>query len=151
MLFLEDLVPGEEIPIGRHVFGEEETRTFADAWDPLARAARAGERTAVSGIHLGATWMGMWARYMARAAETAADPRLKEGIGGPAPGIEGLVFPVPCPVGEPVDFFTRVLEKRASASRPGWGLARRENAARLAGGQTVMRFQATAFVRRRPD
>jgi len=68
---------------------------------------------------------------------------------GPSPGFRELKWLKPVYVGDIVTYATEVIEKRASNSRPGWGLMSIRNSGVNQKGEAVISFISVAFVERR--
>lgn len=143
----EDVEPEVEVVFGEGRVGAAEAAAFAEAHDPLRLAVAPSDRDVhgVDGWHLGCAWMAGWVEAMGLSGKDAD----REGGAGPAIGVDEIVWPAAVRPGEPLVFFTRVLERRPSGSRPGWGLHVRENGVRRADGRLAMRFRSTVFARRR--
>ncbi len=157
MKFFEDLAVGDRTGIGTHRFTADEIKAFAKAYDPqlfhldeeAARHSHFGALCA-SGWHTAATWMRLMVHYRRREAE--ALDRRGEPIPafGPSPGFRELKWFKPVFAGDTVSYATEVAEKRASLSRPEWGLVGFLNTGTNQHGETVVSFLSTAFVGRRP-
>src|SRR5215216_7247023 len=129
MFYFEDIRIGETTEIGRHTFSAGEIKSFASRYDPQAfhvdeeAAARShfGSLCA-SGWHTAAVCMrplvehkdGVVAELKARGEPVA--------VWGPSPGFRELKWLKPVYVGDTISYATEVIEKRASNSRPDWGL-----------------------------
>jgi acyl dehydratase len=156
MKFLEDFEVGERTDLGAHTFTAEDIKRFASAFDPqpfhmdeeAAKASHFG-RLCASGWHTVAVWM----RLNVRHAQRLTRERQAEGLGiarvGPSPGFEELKWLKPVYAGDRISFGTEVLSKRASRSRPGWGLLTMRSNARNQAGQEVMSFIANVFIESR--
>ncbi len=66
-------------------------------------------------------------------------------------GFESVTFPAPLRHGDTITAETRVLEKRASASRPGQGIVKLEHRARDQRGTVVAVAVRTTLMRCRPE
>lgn len=154
--FYEDLVIGERAEIGTHHFTADEIKSFARAYDPqlfhvdeeAARHSHFGALCA-SGWHSASTWMRLMVQHRRREAESLAQrgepiPEL-----GPSPGFRELRWFKPVYAGDTITYATEVVEKRASISRPEWGLVGFRNSGSNQRGETVLSFISTAFVGRR--
>ncbi len=77
-----------------------------------------------SGWHTAAIWMKLMVAHRRRveAGMGAGAPRL-----GPSPGFRNLKWLKPVFAGDTVTYSSTVIDKRASASRPGWGLVFHRN------------------------
>jgi acyl dehydratase len=156
MKFYEDLAVGDRAEIGTHVFTADEIKAFAKAYDPqlfhvdeeAAKASHFGALCA-SGWHTAATWMRLMVHHRRREAEILAErgepiPEL-----GPSPGFRELRWFKPVYAGDTISYATEVVEKRASISRPEWGLVGFLNSGANQRGEKVVSFTSTAFVGRR--
>jgi acyl dehydratase len=156
--FFDDLVVGENHELGSLVFTAEEIVAFARSFDPqpfhmdeaAARSSSFGGLCA-SGWHTAAGWMA--AMVVHRRRQEAAfkatfgagsAPRL-----GPSPGFKNLRWLKPVYVGDRITYHSALADKRASASRPQWGLFFHHNTGVNQNGETVFSFEGCAFVERR--
>ncbi|MFD0934264.1 dehydratase, partial [Methylobacterium trifolii] len=64
---------------------------------------------------------------------------------GPSPGFRNMRWLAPVYAGDTLRYRTRLTDKRASASRPGWGLAFAHNTAENQHGTPVFAFDSTVF------
>lgn len=127
---LETLVPGETRRYGSYHFSADTIRSFARAFDPqpfhlddaAGRASHFGGLSA-SGWHVASAWMkAIIASHEEQRASGRALPRL-----GPSPGFRDLQWIRPVLAGDTLTYFSRFLDGRRSASRPGWGIAKHRN------------------------
>jgi acyl dehydratase len=156
--FFEDLVIGETEPLGSHLFTPEEIKAFARAYDPqpfhldeaAAEASPFGGLCA-SGWHTA----GIWMRLMVQTRLRKAAARQAEGLPvarmGPSPGFKDLRWILPVYAGDTISYDSTLVEKRASASRPGWGLVTHLNGGTNQMGARVFEFTSTAFWQSRDD
>jgi acyl dehydratase len=156
MKFWEDIEVGERIVLGPHTFTADGIKDFARRFDPQpfhldeAAAARSHFGALVaSGWHTASLWM----RLMVDHERADSEARLARGEAvatlGPSPGFRELKWLKPVYVGDTVSYFTEVLDKRASASRPQWGLISIRNSGVNQKGEEVISFISAAFVVRR--
>ena len=143
--------------LGAHIFTAEDIKTFAAQYDP--QAFHMDEEAAVkshfgalcaSGWHTIAAWMRLRVLYGQREdAERAArgEPIAKL---GPSPGFRELKWLRPVYAGDTISYVSEIAEKRASQSRPGWGLVFARNTGTNQQGELVMSFIGSGFVERRP-
>lgn len=157
MKFFEDLVVGDHVEIGAHRFTADEIKTFAKAYDPQAfhvdeEAAKRSHFGALcaSGWHSAATWMRLMVLYRRREAEALKQHGEPIPAFGPSPGFRDLKWFKPVFAGDTVSYATEIAEKRASLSRPEWGLVGLRNTGTNQHGELVLSFVSTAFVGRRP-
>ncbi|HRJ69762.1 MAG TPA: dehydratase, partial [Beijerinckiaceae bacterium] len=69
---------------------------------------------------------------------------------GPSPGIENLRWLRPTREGDTIRYYSQVMDKRESASRPGWGIVTSQGSGYLASGERVFELTAAIFWERRP-
>ncbi len=137
--------------LGAHRFDAEAIIAFARAYDPqvfhldpeAARATHFGALCA-SGWHTAAVWMrrlnATFARDIALTARSGPVPQL-----GPSPGFTDLKWLRPVYAGDTIHYASTLTDRRASASRPGWGIATHHNTARNQRGEPVFAFTGTVF------
>ena len=153
-----DLAPGMHTQIGAHQFTRGEIIAFATAYDPqpfhLSEAGAAAShfgRLAASGWQTAGIWMSLM--IGARARQQA--PLLANGIilpePGVSPGFRNMRWLKPVFAGDTISFATAIVEKRASASRPGWGLVSCLNTGANQHGERVFEFVSSLFWQMRPD
>jgi acyl dehydratase len=125
----------ERIAIGdTHVFGSktftaDSIKRFAEKYDPQAfhldetAAKQSGfGRLCASGWHTASAMMRLLVDYfdsVEARARAAGEPYL---VSGPSPGFDDLRWPHPVYAGDTVTYTARIVAKRPSRSRPGWGL-----------------------------
>lgn len=145
-----DAVPvGEATPLGSFQFTSPDIKAFARAFDPQrfhideasAKASLFGGLCA-SGWHTGAGWMMLMVKHRRRVQALMGDamPRL-----GSSPGFKALKWLKPVFAGDTISYSTTVTDKRASASRPDWGLVFHRNAGVNQHGETVFQFDGCVF------
>jgi acyl dehydratase len=156
MKFWEDIVVGERAEIGSHTFTTDAIKAFARAFDPqpfhLDEAAAARSHfgaLCASGWHTASVWMRLMVDYQNR--EDAARRARGEAVAtlGPSPGFRELKWQKPVYVGDTITYATEVIDKRASNSRPQWGLMSIRNSGVNQKSETVISFISAAFVERR--
>jgi acyl dehydratase len=143
-MIYEDFEIGSVHRFGTHHFTAAEIRRFALAYDPQPfhldeEAARASPFGAIcaSGWHTAAVMMGLLVRYFARERERAtAGGRLVKHL-GPSPGFDDLKWLRAVYPGDTVTFAGRIVSKRESRSRPGWGIVTLETTGANQNGETV--------------
>lgn len=156
MKFYEDLVIGDRAEIGTHRFAADEIKAFARAYDPqlfhvdeeAAKQSHFGALCA-SGWHTAATWMRLMVQYRRRQAEAMAARGEPIPVFGPSPGFRDLKWFKPVYAGDTIGYATEVVDKRASISRPEWGLVNFLNSGANQHGETVVSFISAAFIGRR--
>jgi acyl dehydratase len=156
MMFFEEIIVGELAELGTHTFTAEEIKRFASAFDPqpfhMDEAAAAASHfggLCASGWHTAAIWMKLNVRFTQKAAGERAARGVPQARLGPSPGFEELKWIKPVYAGDRVSFAYEVIGKRASRSRPGWGLVSIKNTARNQDGVEVMSFIGHVFVESR--
>ncbi|CAN1539404.1 MaoC-like dehydratase domain containing protein [Rhabdaerophilaceae bacterium] len=128
---LKTLLPGETRRYGTYHFSADAIRTFAQAFDPqefhlddmAGRTSHFGGLSA-SGWHIASAWMQSMiasTRDTLRANDRPL-PRL-----GPSPGFRDMRWIKPVLAGDTLTYFSRFIEGRRSATRPGWGIAKHRN------------------------
>jgi acyl dehydratase len=157
MRYLEDIAVGEKVEVGRHTFTAPDIKAFAQRFDPQlfhvdeAEAARSHfGGLCASGWHTAVVWMRLMVDYRRRDDEAPRAPGAPAGKLGPSPGFRELKWLKPVYAGDTITYSTEVLETRASASRPGWGLMTNRNVGVNQNGEPVISFISTVFVARRP-
>lgn len=152
--FFEELQVGESHELASFVFTPDEIVAFARAFDPqpfhldetAARNSSFG-RLAASGWHTASVWMAAMVSHRRRqiaALGAGPAPRL-----GPSPGFTNLRWSKPVYAGDRITYRSTLINKRASASRPQWGLFFHRNIGVNQAGDEVFSFDGCAFVERR--
>jgi acyl dehydratase len=157
MSYFEDIVIGARHQLGSYTFTAERIKAFAGKYDPqpFHLNEEAGRNSlfgglAASGWHTAAVCMRVGVDSRRRAA-VAAQARGDDVVsGGPSPGFKNLKWPKPVLAGDTVTFFSEVTSKRATVTRPQWGLVFVLNTGENQRGELVFSFEASAFVARRP-
>lgn len=157
MRYYDDISVGDRMELGSHTFTAEDIKSFASQYDPQAfhmdEAAAAQSHfgaLCASGWHTIAVWMRLRVLYGRREdAERAARGEVIARL-GPSPGFRELRWIKPVYVGDIITYVSEVAEKRASQSRPGWGLVFARNTGTNQKGEVVMSFIGSGFVERRP-
>ncbi len=152
----EDLVPGTREVVGTRRFPAHEIETFARAFDPQAfhvdAAAAAASRfggLCASGWHTTAAFMRALVDHRTRQAEAARRAGLAPVALGASPGFRDLSWTRPVYAGDTITFATTIVDARASASRPGWGIVRQRNEGVNQHGEPVLSFEGSVFWRGR--
>jgi acyl dehydratase len=161
MKFFEDIRVGEISNLGRHTFTAAEIKAFAARFDPQpfhldeAAAARSHfRRLCASGWHTACVWMRLMIHHRRHEDEELRARGESVAQLGPSPGFRDLKWLKPVYVGDTISYATEVVEMRALASRPGWGMIFVRNTGVNQRGEPVMSFLSTAFVEcrdRRPQ
>ena len=146
MRYLEDLVVGETASFGACPVTREEVIAFAARYDPQpfhlsdeAAARTQFGRLAASGWHTAAMTMSMLV------AHWQAHPQA--GLG--SPGLDELRWLRPVHPGDTLRCETELLDKRASATRPGLGITKARTTVFNQHDQPVMTFVANGLIRSR--
>lgn len=149
-VWFEDILPGMRMDIGAHQFGQGEIITFATAYDPQPfHLSEAGAAASHFGRLAASGWQtaGLWMRHMVQARQqTRANlqaVRLPQP--GPSPGFVNMRWLRPVFAGDTLRFDSTVVEKRATASRPGWGLVTSHNTGVNQHGTRVFEFTSSLF------
>lgn len=151
MPFLAEAEIGTARDLGCHRFDAEQIVAFARAYDPQvfhldAEAARQTHfgGLCASGWHTAAVWMKRLhvtlERDAAFAGRSGCVPQL-----GPSPGFKDMRWLRPVYAGDTIRYASELTDKRASSSRPGWGLATHHNTAENQRGEPVFEFTGTVF------
>ena len=151
LLFLKDAEIGTPRDLGRHVFTSESITRYARSYDPQAfhldpEAAAHTHFGALcaSGWHTAAVWMKRLhitrQRDIALTAASGPVPQL-----GPSPGFRDMRWLAPVYAGDTIGYACALVDKRASASRPGWGVATHHNTAVNQRGDKVFEFTGSVF------
>ncbi len=154
--FFEDLAPGQTRDLGGYTFAADEIIRFAKQFDPqvfhvdpeAAKRSHFGGLCA-SGWHTAAVWMKLMVDFRRRAREATLARGERPGELGPSPGFKDLRWLKPVYAGDTISFASTFVEKRPSASRPGWGLAFHRNTGDNQHGERVFEFTGAAFWERR--
>ena len=155
MLFFEDIEIGEKTRLGTYSFTEAEIVAFARAWDPqpFHLDAAAGARThfgglVASGWQTAAISSKLRAQACARLHETLKREGRKVPRIGPSPGFKDLRWLLPIRPGDTVTFESEVTAKKASATRPEWGLVFTRETGTDQLGRLAFEFTNCVFVER---
>ncbi|WP_430910096.1 MaoC family dehydratase [Methylobacterium sp. sgz302541] len=151
LTFLGETPIGVSRDLGTHRFTPDAIMAFARAYDPqvfhldpeAARHTHFGGLCA-SGWHTAAIWMQ---RLLATRARDAAYTATRGPVPmlGPSPGFKDMRWLAPVYAGDTIRYSTELTDKRASSSRPGWGLAFHKNTGVNQNGVTVFEFTGTVF------
>lgn len=129
MIIFEQIIIGETFDCGSHRFTAEEIKRFAAVYDPqpfhMDEAAAAKShfgKLCASGWHTSAIMMRQFVKHIGGEIDAA------KARGGPAPhlgpslGVDDLKWLKPVFAGDEIAFSGEIVDKRASGSRPGWGI-----------------------------
>lgn len=154
MSYFEDLVVGTERALGEETFSADSIKTYARAYDPqpFHLDEEAGRRShfgalCASGLQVLAVSMKLTIAVQdrleaeERARGKAVPPR------GPSPGVETVRWLKPVFAGDTIRFRTTLVDKRVSASKPGWGIATWHTEAFNQHDEQVLSYRGNVFVR----
>lgn len=157
-VWFDDLAPGMRADIGAHCFAREEIITFASAYDPqpfhLSEAGAAAShfgRLAASGWQTAGIWMRLMVGARQREQADAAARGITLPEPGASPGFRNMRWARPVFAGDTISFDTAIIDKRATASRPGWGLVTSLNSGANQHGERVFEFTSSLFWQMRPS
>jgi acyl dehydratase len=155
-LFFKDLVVGETYATGSYRFTEENIIRFARAYDPQPFHT---DPAAAAKSHFGALCASGWQtgaacmRKLIDRRDGLRDALLAKGLKPPAmgssPGFRELVWHRPVYVGDEVTFASTLVSKRASVTRPGWGLIFSRNTGTNQKGELVYSVIGSVFIETR--
>jgi acyl dehydratase len=158
MIFFDDMRVGERMDLGRHTFTAEEIKTFARRYDPQAfhldeEAAAHSHFGALcaSGWHTAAVCMRLLVETRKRLTQAAREHGQPVAEYGVSPGIRDVRWTKPVYAGDTIAYACEIVELRALASRPGWGLLRTRCTGTNQRGQLVYSVVGSVFVRGRPE
>jgi acyl dehydratase len=156
MKFWEDIVVGERAEVGRYIFTADSIKGFARRFDPqpfhLDEEAAARSHfgaLCASGWHTASVWMRLLVEHLRREDDARRVRGEPVAMLGPSPGFRELKWLKPVYVGDTVTYATEVIDKRASNSRPSWGLMSIRNSGVNQQGEAVISFISVVFVERR--
>jgi len=149
----EEIVVGDTFALGSHRFTAEEIKRFAGAYDPQgfhtdedAAAATHFGALCASGWHTASVMMRLQVAYFRKRAEAAAARGAPTAQLGPSPGFDDLKWLKPVYAGDTIAFAGRVVAKRASQSRPGWGIVSIATTGTKASGEPAFTITGHVFV-----
>ena len=153
MRFFEDIVVGQRRELGAFTFTAELIKKFAAQFDPqrFHLDEEEGKNSlfgglAASGWHVGSACMSLVVADGQRLAREAASRGEEVAVWGPSPGFRDLRWIKPVLAGDVVDYVSVVIDKRSSASRPGWGILTARTTGTNQRGEEVYSITASAFV-----
>lgn len=154
MSFYDDIVIGQPVELGTHLFTADEIVRFARNFDPQpfhldAEAARNSlfGGLCASGWHTTAVFMKLNVQSMTAIAGRRAAEGLDSPAWGPSPGVRNIKWMRPVFAGERISYRTTATAKRLSRSRPGWALIDSHVDAATEDGQPVLGFDASVFLK----
>ena len=154
----EDISVGERSELGSHTFTADDIKSFARRYDPqlfhldeeAAKRSHFGALCA-SGWHTASVWMRLMVEHQRREDDARRARGEPVATLGPSPGFRELKWLRPVYAGDSVSFTTEVIAKRASRSRPGWGLVSMRSMGRNQAGEDVISFVGHVFVESRGE
>jgi len=156
MRFYEDMQVGQLREVGSFTFSADGIKSFAAQFDPqpfhLDEAAGRNSLfggLAASGWHVASVCMKLIVADAQRLARDAAARGETVAVWGPSPGFRELRWIKPVLAGDTISFASEVEARRASDSRPEWGILQIRNTGTNQRGELAFSFLATAFVPRR--
>ncbi len=156
--YLDDLVAGDTDELGSYTFETDEIIRFARQHDPqrfhvdpeAAKHSLFGDLCA-SGWHTAAVWMKLMIAHREEIRVQALARGERPARLGPSPGFTNLKWLKPVYAGDTVTYRSTTTGTRASASRPGWGIAFMHNTGVNQHGEEVFSFDGMVFWERRPE
>lgn len=156
MKFFDDLRVGDRFEVGQYHFTAENIKAFAMRFDPqpfhLDEAAAAKSHfgaLCASGWQVTIVWMPLMVAFRKRLVEEMRARGETPALTGPAPGVRDIKWLKPVFPGDTITYATEITAKRASASRPEWGLATLLTTGNNQHGERVISFDSISFVPRR--
>jgi acyl dehydratase len=149
----ETIAVDDSYDFGSHVFSAEEIKRFASVYDPqrfhMDEAAAAQSflgGLCASGWHTTAVMMKLMVRYFTKEAEAAIARGEKAPALGPSPGFDDLKWMQPVYAGDEIRYSGRIVDKRETESRPGWGIISMEVTGANQKGEPVFAYTGHVFV-----
>src|SRR5438309_9253397 len=153
MRFFEEMEVGQRRELGSFAFTAEAIKKFAAQFDPqrFHLDEEEGRKSlfgglAASGWHVGSVCMKLLVADAARQAKEAIARGEEVAVWGPSPGFRELRWIRPVLAGDTVAYANVVIDKRASGSRPGWGILSARTTGTNQRGEDVYSITASAFV-----
>ena len=153
MPYFEDIRLGEPRALGSCCFTAEAIKRFAAQFDPqpFHLDEEAGRRSlfgglAASGWHVGSASIALLVADWKREEKEMRSRGEEPGAWGPSPGFRDMRWARPVLAGDTVSFVFEVVNKRLSASRPGWGLIEAVITGTNQRGEQIFTVTSTAFV-----
>lgn len=158
MRFLDDIQIGHRRILGSYTFTAENIKTFAREFDPqpFHLDEEAGRKSlfgglAASGWHVASVCMKLIVADGVRMRAEAEARGEEIAVGGPSPGFRDLRWIKPVLAGDTLTYSSEVIAVRATASRPGWGIAQSKNVAVNQRGEEVYSFLGSVFLPQRSE
>jgi len=156
MRFFEDIEIGQRRELGSFTFTAADIKRFARQFDPqrFHLSEEEGRNSlfgglAASGWHVASVCMKMIVANGQREAREAAARGETVAVWGPSPGFRELRWVKPVLAGDTLSFASVVETKRASDSRPEWGIVQIRNSGTNQRGELAYSLLRAAFVPRR--
>ncbi len=153
MSYFDAIEVGRVDKLGPHRFEADEIVRFARRFDPQpfhldpeAASRSVFGALCASGWHTVAVFMRLNVEHAGREAERCRAADLPLPGFGPSPGISDLRWLRAVFAGETVAYRQTIVAKRASASRPDWGLVSTSVDAATDAGEPVLAMKARVFV-----
>src|SRR5690606_16911919 len=153
LMTFDRIAVGDVHDFGAHTFTLDEIKRFAHAYDPQsfhvdeeAAAKSLFGGLCASGWHTASVMMRQLVNYFRKEAEAAAARGEAFAPFGPSPGFDDLKWLRPVFPGDTIRYVARVVAKRASQSRPGWGILSIETTATNQKGEPVMVVTGHVFL-----
>lgn len=146
-LYWEDFEAGSETEIGRHTFTQASIIAFAREFDPqpFHIDPEAAKRSAFGGL-VASGW-----HTCSVSMRLMCDHYINRTVSMGSPGLESVRWPNPVRPGDTVTFRRRILETRASRSRPQMGIVRTQWSGVNQRGETVLEMDGWGMFGRRPQ
>ena len=154
--FFQDMPVGLEIDLGHFTFTADHIKRYASQYDPqpfhldetAAQQSHFGALCA-SGWQTASIWMRLFVLYSQKEASKLEAQNKPVAQMGPGLGVKNLRWLKPVYAGDTLHYFTTILAKRPSESRPGWGLITARNWAVNQNDVLVFDCETTALLERR--
>jgi acyl dehydratase len=154
--FFDDIRVGDRVDVGRYTFTAETIKAFAVRYDPQPfhlnedAAARSHFRAlCASGWHTACVWMRLITDRRRRESDVMRARGEPVAAVGVSPGFRDLQWLKPVYAGDTIAYTSEVVEARALASRPGWGLVASRTTGVNQRGEPVISFVSGVFIERR--
>lgn len=145
-LYWEDFAAGSDLEVGHHTFTKEAIVAFARDFDPQPFHI---DPVAAKGSAFGGLVASGW-HTCAIAMRLMCDAYVNRTVSLGSPGVEAVRWPHPVRPGDTVTYRRRVVESRASKSKPHMGLVRTQWIGVNQRGETVLEVDGWGMFGRRP-
>ena len=145
-IYWEDLEPGSETEMGSHTFTEAAIIAFAKEFDPQPFHVdpEAAKRSSFGGL-VASGW-----HTCSVSMRLMCDSYINQTVSLGSPGVESIRWPNPVRPGDNITFRRRIVESRASKSRPQMGIVRTQWSGTNQRGETVLEMDGWGMFGRRP-